>query len=175
MQETEKLQTALLNSISHDLRTPLASITGSLSSLQQDAGFLSEGARQELVVTALDQAGRLNRLVRNLLDMTRLEADAVHLTLEPTAVHEVVGVALQEIADRLGTREVTINIPMNLPEVSMDLVLIARVLVNLLDNALKYSQPASPIAISARQVASEVEISIADHGTGIPPQDLEHV
>jgi two-component system, OmpR family, sensor histidine kinase KdpD len=175
MQETEKLQSALLNSLSHDLRTPLASITGALSSLQQDADYLSESARQELVITALDQAGRLNRLVRNLLDMTRLEADAVHLTLELTTVQEVVGVALQQISDRLGVREVTINIPANMPDVSIDLVLIAQVLVNLLDNALKYSLPTSPIEISAHLVASEVEISVADHGTGIPPQDLEHV
>jgi two-component system sensor histidine kinase KdpD len=175
MKETEKLQTALLNSISHDLRTPLASITGSLSSLDQDASFLDEAARHDLLTTALEQAERLNRLVGNLLDMTRLESGAVTVVKTPGDVQELVGVALQEMGSRAEARQIVLNIPPDLPPVPMDLVLMARVLVNVLDNAIKYSEPGTAIEIACRQLGSLVEIEIADQGIGIPQADLSHV
>ncbi|HTY08619.1 MAG TPA: sensor histidine kinase KdpD, partial [Candidatus Edwardsbacteria bacterium] len=175
MQEAEKLQTALLNSISHDLRTPLASITGALSSLRADAAFLDEATRAELARTALDEAERLNRLVGNLLDMTRLEADTVKVNKELCDVQDVIGVALQEVDKRLGDRQVIIDVPENTPPTPMDLVLIARVMVNLLDNAIKYSPPGGPVEIRVRGNHTEVQFAVADRGEGIPPEDLSRI
>ncbi len=175
MVETEKFQTALLNSISHDLRTPLASITGSLSSLEQDAAYLDEASRHVLLTTALEQAEQLNRLVGNLLDMTRLESGALSVTKKPVDVQELVGVALQELESRLQGRQVILSILPGLPPVPMDLVLMARVLVNVLDNAIKYSEPGSPIEISGRQKGYAVELEIADQGVGIPAEDMGRV
>ncbi len=178
---TEKLQTALLDSISHDLRTPLASITGVLSSLRQpQAGEaphapLDGATRDELVESAWGEADRLNRLVGNLLDMTRLEAGALKVTKEPCELQDVVGTALSQLADRLGDRAVTTEMPPDLPLVPMDFVLIAQVLANVLDNALKYSPPAAPIEIAARVVADRLEVSVADRGMGIDPGDLTRV
>jgi two-component system sensor histidine kinase KdpD len=174
-QETEKLQTALLNSISHDLRTPLASIIGSLSSLQQDIRYLDEAGRQELIVTALEQAEWLNRLVGNLLDMSRLEANAVILNRRPTDVQELIGVALQEMGRRLDHRQVRVHVPADLPAVSLDIVLMARVLVNLLDNALKYAAPDTAIEVSANTENGWLAITVANQGTTIPESDLEHI
>jgi two-component system sensor histidine kinase KdpD len=175
MQETEKLQTALLNSISHDLRTPLASITGALSSLRADAPYLDELTRFDLVKTAQEEAERLNRLVGNLLDMTRLEADTVRVSKELCDVQEVIGVALQEMEKRLGDREVIIDVPGDVPPVPVDLVLIARVMVNLLDNAIKYSPAGAPVEIRVRGSHTEVQFAISDHGEGIPQDDLPRV
>jgi two-component system sensor histidine kinase KdpD len=188
LQESERLQTALLNSISHDLRTPLASITGALSSLQQDADVLDENARHELLTTALEQSERLNRLVGNLLDMTRLEAGTLKIVRQPNDVRDLIGVALQELHAPLQNHPVTIDIPDGLPAVPMDLVLMARVLVNVLDNAMKYSADGSPIEITARRASlapnaptgrgtmtAGVAIAVRDHGIGIPPDDLARV
>ncbi len=175
LQATEKLQAALLNSISHDLRTPLVSITGALSSLQEDGAVLDSQARRALVDNAREEAERLNRLVGNLLDMTRLEGGAMKVKREPVDVADLVGAALQQLAGRLGDRPVAVAVPDDLPPVAVDFVLIFQVLVNLLDNALKYSTPGSPIEVAARQSGSVVEIDVADRGSGIPPQDLAHV
>ncbi len=175
MQETEKLQTALLNSISHDLRTPLATITGALSSLDQDEQYLDARAKQDLVGSALEQAQRLNRLVGNLLDMTRLEASAMKLVVEPADVQDLVGAALEEVGERLRERAVDVSVPANLPLVSIDFVLMTRVLTNVLDNAIKYSTPDSPIEIHARLIERQVEIEIADRGIGIPEGDLVRI
>ena len=101
LQATEKLQTALLNSISHDLRTPLVSITGALSSLQEDDIELDEATRRSLVENAREEAERLNRLVGNLLDMTRIEAGALKVAREPCDVQDVIGAALEQLDDRL--------------------------------------------------------------------------
>ena len=147
LEATEKLQSALLNSISHDLRTPLVSITGALSTLQEDDVRLDDEARRILIDTAAEEAGRLNRLVGNLLDMTRLEAGALKVKREPRDVQDVIGAALHQVGDRLGDRPVEIDIPADLPLVPLDFVLVVHVLVNLIDNALKYSPPGSPIQI----------------------------
>ena len=139
LQETEKLQSALLNSISHDLRTPLASITGALSSLQADVGLLSESARQELIQTAYGEAERLNRLVGNLLKMTQLESGALHVSSELHDVEDVIGVALAQLEHRLRGRALQIDLPEGLPLAHMDLSLMAQVFINLLENADKYA------------------------------------
>jgi two-component system, OmpR family, sensor histidine kinase KdpD len=174
-QTTEKLQTALLNSISHDLRTPLATITGVLSTLSDEEAQLDENTRRSLTETATQEAERLNRLVGNLLDMTRLEAGALRLMLEPCDVADVIGAALEQLSKPLRNRQVLVNVPPELPLVPMGFVLIQQVLVNLLDNALKYSPPDTPIEVNARLVDQELEIAVSDHGVGIPPGDLERV
>ena len=174
LQATERLQTALLNSISHDLRTPLVSITGALSSLQDDA-VRDETARRSLIETARGEAERLNRLVGNLLDMTRLEAGALKIKQELCDAQDVIGSALERLTDQVGDRQVTFNIAPDLPLVPMDFVLIVQVLVNLLDNAIKYSPLDAPIEINASYAGAFAEISVADRGTGIPRDDLARV
>lgn len=175
LRETEKLQAALLNSISHDLRTPLASITGALSSLCDDAACLDAAARSVLINTAWEQADRLNSLVGNLLEMTRLESGAMKVKKEPYEVQDVIGVALTQLANRLGDRTVNIDAPANLPLVPMDFVLMVQVLANLLDNALKYSPVDRPVNICARVTATELLIDVIDQGLGIPEQDLPRI
>jgi two-component system sensor histidine kinase KdpD len=175
LEVTEKLQTALLNSISHDLRTPLVTITGALSSLADDAPALDEEARRSLIQTAHEEAERLNRLVGNLLDMTRLEAGAIHIHREPCDIQDVIGAALAECEPRLGDCPVRIDISPELPLVPMDFVLVERVLVNVIDNALKYSPVDSLIEIQAFASNAFVEICVADQGVGIPTEDLARV
>ena len=175
LQATEKLQTALLNSISHDLRTPLVSITGALSSLDEDGAKLDEATQRGLIENAREEAERLNRLVGNLLDMTRLEAGAMKVRLEPGDVQDAIGSALQQLSTRLTDRIVQIDVPSTVPLVPMDFVLIVQVLVNVLDNALKYSPPDQPIQVQARLAGAGVEIEIADRGMGIPAEDLAYV
>ena len=175
LEATEKLQAALLNSISHDLRTPLVSITGALSSLDEDSPALDEEVRKSLIETAREEAERLNRLVGNLLDITRLEAGAMHLHREPCDVQELIGSSLEQIGTPLKNRQVIVEIAPKLPLVSLDFVLFSRVLVNVIDNALKYSAPDKPVEIKARVSHQYLEISVADRGEGIPIEDLVRI
>lgn len=175
LQETEKLQTALLNSISHDLRTPLASITGALSSLYDDAGVLNEGAREELIYNAYEEAERLNRLVGNLLKMTQLESGALRISKELHDLEDVVGVVLTQLQRRLRNREVQLEIAEELPLAPMDFVLMAQALVNLLENAHKYSTPGRPLTIRAYEKELALVVEIMDRGPGIPDVDKERV
>jgi two-component system, OmpR family, sensor histidine kinase KdpD len=175
LQATERLQTALLDSISHDLRTPLVSITGALSALQEDNSQLDAAARRNLIETASDEAVRLNHLVGNLLDMTRIEGGAIRLKREPSDVQDVIGSALDRLADRLQDRQVLINLPPTLPLVPMDFTLIVQVFVSLLDNALKYSFPDTPIEVNVRLLDQKLQVQVADRGIGIPKPDLERV
>lgn len=168
--ETEQMRNALLSSVSHDLRTPLAVVTGATSTLLA-APQMDDSTRRELLLTVNEEAQRLNRLVRNLLDMTRLEAGAlkVQKTLEP--VEEVVGAALDRVSTRLGKREVTTDIPQDLPLAPFDSVLIEQVLINLLENAIKYSPDGTPLAVLARAADAEITVSVVDHGPGIAAED----
>jgi two-component system sensor histidine kinase KdpD len=175
LQATERLQTALLSSISHDLRTPLVSITGALSSLREDAAHLDEANRAALIENAHAEAVRLNRLVGNLLDMTRLEAGALRLTREPCDVQDVIGAALAQMEETLHERRVRLDVPQDLPLVPMDFVTIVQVLVNLLDNAEKYSAPDTSIEVRARAAGAFLEIEVSDRGLGIPKEDLARV
>lgn len=175
LKESEKLQTALLNSISHDLRTPLASITGTLSSLSDDDERLNPGTRRKLAKNAYEEAERLNRLVGNLLDMTRLEAGALKMKSEPVDIGDVVGVALSQLGSCLAEREVILEIEENLPLVSADFVLLIQVFVNLIENADKYTPPDSPITIRSQAEDEELLVQILDKGPGIPENDLERI
>jgi two-component system sensor histidine kinase KdpD len=175
LRNTEKLQTALLNSVSHDLRTPLVSVIGVLSSLQEKGMHLDNAAKMNLIQVAREEAERLNHLITNLLDVSRIEAGAIKISRQASEVQDLVGAALEQLGSRAGTRSINMEIPAELPFVSVDFGLIVQTLVNVLDNALKYSPDGSPIDIRARQVGQEMQIEIADRGIGIPPQDLSHV
>jgi two-component system, OmpR family, sensor histidine kinase KdpD len=174
MQATEQLEKSLLNSISHDLRTPLASITGALSSLKEEGHRLDLDAKVELIDTALGEAGRLNRFVRNLLDMTRIESGALKVHKELNDVQDLVSSTLSALGLLTSTR-VSVNVPVNLPFVPMDFVLMTQVFVNLLDNALKYSPADSEIELTAKIKGDMLEVAMADHGPGVPEEDLQSV
>ncbi len=175
LQASEKLQTALLNSVSHDLRTPLVSVIGALSSLREKGANLKGPESEELVKMALEEAERLNHLIGNLLDVSRIEAGAVILAKQPVDIQDIVGVALAQLGKRAEGRKIDVFLPKNLHYVSADSGLIVQVLVNLLDNAVKYSPEGFPIEISARDIEPFVEIEVADFGMGIPKNDLERI
>ncbi len=172
---TEKLQTALLNSISHDLRTPLVSIKGALSSLLHDSSSVDAETRKELLETAYEESDHLNRLVGNLLDMTRVESGTLKIHLKPCDLRDVIGASLQPLKDKLEGRDIQINIPEDLQEVPMDFTLMMRVFVNLLDNAAKYSAQGTPIKITASLLGNEVRIEVEDRGFGVPAEDLARI
>ncbi len=174
LEATEKLQTALLNSISHDLRTPLVSITGALSSLEEGP-VMDEESRHGLIQTAREESHRLNRLVGNLLDMTRLEAGALHIHNDDGDVQDLIGSTLEQFGSRLDDHPVTVDLPDDLPLIPMDFVLLEQVLLNVIDNALKYSPARSLIEIRGQVEHPSLVITIADRGIGIPPEDLQRV
>jgi two-component system sensor histidine kinase KdpD len=175
LQATERLERSLLNSISHDLRTPLSSITGALSSLRDEKNSLETESRRELIDLAWEEAGRMNRFVSNLLDMTRLEAGALKIKKEPYDVQDLLGSCLGSLEPRLKGKKVKIDIPSDLPLVPMDSVLMAQVMGNVLDNALKYSPPGGMIEVAARIRENWLEIEVADQGPGIPGEYLTQV
>jgi two-component system sensor histidine kinase KdpD len=172
--ERERLRSTLLSSVSHDLRTPLAAITGAASGLLQ-APVPEAAERRELAETIYEEAERLNRLVANLLDMTRLESGTVPLRREWHSVEEVVGSALGRLEDGLAGRRVETVMPADLPLVPMDAVLVEQVLVNLLENALKYADRASGLRVAAWREEGGVGIEVADEGPGLKPGDEERV
>jgi two-component system sensor histidine kinase KdpD len=173
--ESERLRNALLSAISHDLRTPLAAIVGAASSLVADGDRLGREAARELNQTIHDEAQRMTGLVNNVLDMARLQAGAVHLNRQWYPVEEVVGSVLTRMSKRLEGRPVNIDLPPDLPLVWLDGVLIEQVLVNLLENAIKYTPRGTAIEISAAATPDEVVVSVADHGPGVPPGKEEQV
>ncbi len=173
--ETEQLRNALLSSVSHDLRTPLGVVTGATSALLEDDVPKDAKMRRELLMTAHEEALRLNRLVSNLLDMTRLEAGALKVQKDLQPLEEVVGSALDRLETRLAGREVRAAIPADLPLVPFDAILVEQVLINLLENAVKYSPAGTPIEVRAFARPGEVEVEVADRGQGIAKQDLERV
>jgi len=172
--EAERLRSALLSSVSHDLRTPLAAITGAATSLIEDErGTLP--VRRELLETIHEEADRLNRLVGNLLDMTRLESGGLTVHKEWTVLEEVIGSALNRLEPMLRGRLVEVRLPADLPLVPLDGVLMGQVFFNLLENAAKYTPGDSPIEIGARVSDGVVVIVVADRGPGIPPGNEDRV
>ncbi|MGE5253450.1 MAG: DUF4118 domain-containing protein [Planctomycetaceae bacterium] len=175
LQATEKLERSLLNSISHDLRTPLSSITGALSSLRYEGKTPDEESKRELIDLAWEEAERMDRFVSNLLDITRLEAGALKIKKEPYDFQDLLGSCLASLEPRLKGRKVKVSILPNLPLIPMDSVLMAPVLINLLDNALKYSPPDGMIEVAARIREDRLEIEVQDQGPGIPEEHLIQV
>ena len=168
--ETEQLRSALLSSVSHDLRTPLVSIIGSASGLASCDGALSNADRAQLVQTILEESERLNRFVQNLLDMTRLGYGALQPNREWVDLREVVGRAQRQMARSLSLLNVEVQIPEDLPILHVDPVLIEQVLVNILDNAAKYSPAGGRIEIGAALDGEQVTVRVSDEGPGIPPE-----
>ena len=173
--ETEQLRNSLLSSVSHDLRTPLGVVTGATSAYLDESAPKDEATRRELIQTAHEEALRLNRLVGNLLDMTRLEAGALKVQRDLQPLEEVVGSALNRLEDRLRGREVHVTIPSDFPLVAFDSALIEQVLINLLENATKYTPPGSPLDVVARARDAEVEIEVADRGPGVDKADTDRI
>ncbi|MHB8637943.1 MAG: DUF4118 domain-containing protein [Fimbriimonadaceae bacterium] len=161
--ESEKIRSALLSSISHDLRTPLTSIAGAASSLQ--AGI---GDSHELVDTIYHESMRLNVQVQNLLDMTRLQSGDVALNLDWQSVEELVGSALRRSAELLGSRKIDVEIPEDMPLIKVDAGLVERVFVNLFENVAAHTPADSPVEIRADALTDTVRIGVADRGPGIP-------
>ena len=166
--ETERMRNAILSSVSHDLRTPLATITGAASSLLDERNPLNPHDRLELSRSIYREADRLDRLLKNLLDMMRIEAGAVQLNKEWHPLDEIVGSALDRLEERLRGHTVKTNFPPDLPMVQIDGVLLEQVVLNLLENAAKYAPPGTGIELSASAADHEVVVEIADRGQGIP-------
>lgn len=168
--EAEFLRNTLLSGVSHDLRTPLAAITGAASTLIETGDGLAPAARAEMLDTIHSEAARMERLINNLLDMTRLESGGLRLKKEWQSLHEVLGAALEHVNGRLRGHEVRTDLPPDLPLVQMDAVAIEQVLVNLLDNAVEYVPASSPIEISVRlgsDSSEDLVVEVADRGPGL--------
>jgi two-component system sensor histidine kinase KdpD len=173
--ETESLRNSLLSAISHDLRTPLSSIVGASSSLVEDAGRLDAGAKRELTQTIYDESQRMATLANNILDMARLDTGAIPLKRDWYPVEEVVGSVLTRLRARLEGRPVEVHVPPGLPLVKLDAVMIEQVLVNLIENALKYTPQGSPLELGAEVTTATATIWVADRGPGIPPGQEERL
>ena len=173
--EAEQLRNTLLSSVSHDLRTPLAVITGSASSLLDPEAPLSESARRELLEDIYAESERLNRLLGNLLEMTRLNGGEVELRKELQPLEEVVGSALARLEKKLAGRRVTVDLPEDLPMLPLDSLLMEQVFINLLENALKYTPRGSAIHLSAHVRQGAVKVILADQGPGLVPGEEEKI
>jgi two-component system sensor histidine kinase KdpD len=173
--ETERLRSALLTSISHDLRTPLASVLGAAGTLRDLAGSLSDAQKADLLATVIDESERLNRFIANLLDMTKLESGAIVPNTMVQDLREIVGSALRRGAKILAGHAVTLDFAADLPMLELDAVLFEQVLFNLLDNAAKYSAAGGAIAIRASREVGFVMLQVTDEGDGIPPEDLDRI
>jgi two-component system sensor histidine kinase KdpD len=173
--ETERLRNSLLSSVSHDLRTPLATIIGASSTLVEGDEQLGAVARKELAASIHQEAERLDRLVNNLLEMTRLESGGVTIRKEWQSLEGVIGAALKRFEARLHDRPVHIDLPAELPLVPIDAMLIEQVLINVLDNAIKYTPAGTPIDISAVADGPVMTVTVADRGPGFASGDEERV
>ncbi len=168
--ESEKLRNVLLSSISHDFRTPLASIIGVASTLLDDASAtLGEERRRSLLRSLLDEAQRLHRLVDNLLDLTRLSAGPVQLKREWAALDELIGAVLTRYRDALAGRHIVVDVPADLPLVFCDEVMIGQVLGNLVENAQKHTPAGTAIRIAAAAEPGVIAVTVRDEGPGLPP------
>lgn len=175
LQETDRLQKAILNSLSHNLRTPITSIIGALNGVLEDGALLDPSVQRRLLKTARGEVIRLNWLVQNLLDMSRLEGGAIRVKKEPCDLHDIFHAALEQLGESASERVISITIAPDLPLVQLDHVLIVQVIANLVDNALKYSSVDAPIEIDAGVNDGQLQIRVADHGKGIQRQELDHV
>jgi K+-sensing histidine kinase KdpD len=175
LEESDKVQNAVLSAISHDVRAPLAAITVSLSGLITSNGALNQDAQRQLLETADTEARRLHRLVNNLLSMTRLETGASTVKTEPHDLLELVSAALEELGASASQRRVSFDIPADLPLVPMDFGLITHVFINLFSNAFKFSPPDQPVEVRGRIIDDQLEVLVVDRGVGVPAEDLDRV
>ena len=175
LEEVDQLRRSLVGAVSHDLRTPLATIKVSTSTLlDPDAHVDQAGARELLGLIDL-QADRLDRLVANLLDMTRIQSGALELRRSVTTVGDLLAEALSVLGPASGVGRVEWRAPPDLPMVDVDHVLVCQVLANLIDNATRYSPPGTPVRVSARQDKGSVEVAVADQGPGVAPDERDNI
>ena len=173
--EADRLRSALLTSISHDLKTPLAAILGAAGTMRQLSGALDDAAKAELLATIIDESERLNRFIANLLDITRLESGAIVPQTTLQDLGELVGSALARTAKILAHHRVDVELAADVPMLELDPVLFEQVLFNLLDNASKYAPANTTIRIRSWREAQSVVLQVLDEGAGIPPGDVERI
>lgn len=173
--ESEKLHRSLLNAVSHDLRTPLSSITGAVTGLLAEGERYDPKARETLLKTIHEGARRMNRFIANLLDMARLESGILKPTREWIDMADLVGVSLKEVRDMLPEHRLTVEIPSNLPLVQADFALIEQVLINLLENAVKYSPPESMISVAISDETTRLKVTVGDQANTIPKEDYHRL
>jgi two-component system sensor histidine kinase KdpD len=173
--ETDRLRSALLTSISHDLKTPLAAILGAGGAMRDLASALTDAQKVELIGTIIDESERLNRFIANLLDMTKLEAGAIAPNTAPYDLGEIVGTALRRAGKILTHHHVELEIAADLPMLRVDAVLLEQALFNILDNAAKYAPEGSKIRLQGWRDDNFVQLQILDEGEGIPPDDLDRI
>jgi len=175
LRRSDQLRAALLNSISHDLRTPLSTVLGAATTLLDYGEGLKPPVRRDLLNSIREEADRLNRYVGDLLDMTRLEGGGLSTRLQPTDVRDVLGAAIDRVQRRLGERTLSRDFPAQLSMVEADPTLLEQAVVNILENAILYSPDNTAIEVAAYEDRSNVVISIEDEGKGIPSAELERV
>ena len=173
--DSERLRNAILSSLSHDLRTPLASILGAVTTIRTFRQELSENERDDLLAAIEEESRRLSRFVSNLLDMTRLEQGSVELKRDPVDIGDAVRAAVERSRKSFPDREIAVTIEPGLPAIRGDSGLTEQMVFNLLDNANKYSPPGTPTAVHARRDGTAIVLTIRDQGDGIPRQDLDRI
>ena len=171
--QTDQLREALIGSVSHELRTPLASILGAASVLSAAPALANEKKLKALVQDVRDEAERLNNDIQNLLDATRISSDGVNPHMEWADPADIVNSAVERCRRRFGPRRVELNLPRDLPLIHVDPVLVQQALVQIFDNAVKYSPPGSPVAVSARARDGRMILNVSDEGAGLTPGDQE--
>jgi two-component system sensor histidine kinase KdpD len=173
--QTERVRSTLLASISHDLRTPLAVMTGASSTLAERGERLSAGEREALARSIYEQAREMSERVAKLLQMTRLEAGGIALERDWASLAEIAAAVLSRLRERLAGHRVVLELPEDLPLLRVDAALIDQVLSNLLENAARYTPPATVVRLRARREAHELVVSVEDFGPGLPAGDIERV
>jgi two-component system sensor histidine kinase KdpD len=173
--ETERMRSSLLSVVSHDLKTPLAGIVASGSMLLEHEGTLDAKASRVLMATLVRECERLARLLQNLLSMSRLESSKLELRRSPELVEDIVASALERLGGALAERQVTLDFPADLPCIFVEAALVEQVLLNLLENAVRYTPPGSRIELSARAASGAVQLEVSDRGPGIHQRERERV
>ena len=173
--EADRLRSALLTSISHDLKTPLAAIVGAAGTLKEYSGSLDDQGKIDLLLTIVEESDRLNRFIANLLDMTKLESGAIKPNTAVQDLGEVVGTALQRASKVLGSHRIDIDVAADLPMLDVDPVLLEQALFNLLDNAAKYAPPNTTVRVEAWREDDVVKLQVADQGSGVPADEVERI
>jgi len=173
--EADRLRAALLTSISHDLKTPLAVILGAAGALKGFARELDDTGKIELVQAIIDESERLNRFIANLLDMTKIEAGSIKPNTARHDLGEIVAAALERASKILSQHRIEVEIPAHLPMLELDPVLFEQALFNILDNAAKYAPPGTTVTIESWQAGEKVKLLIGDEGTGIPADEIDRI
>lgn len=173
--ETERARSALLSSLSHDFRTPLAAIVGAGNSLVDLGSSLDSVERQELAQTIVEESERLHRLLTNVLALTRLEQGSLSVKKTPCALEEIVDSAVRRLTSRLDSRRIDVDAPADLPMVSLEPMLTEQLITNVLENALRYTPSGSSVDVRLRWIEPDVSLTIADRGPGVPPGDESRI